>query len=106
MDTTSERLLLSVPQAAALAGLSKTVAYRLAALDELPGLVKLTGCRLMVRRRVLVAWLGGQEPFHLPQTRVPAPATPRRSTGGTRKGSVKLSARGPPGDARRPAGRE
>ncbi len=62
MDTTSERLVLSVPEAAALADLSKTVAYRLAALDELPILVKLPGCRLMVRRKVLEAWLAGAEP--------------------------------------------
>jgi predicted DNA-binding transcriptional regulator AlpA len=54
--------LLSVPEAAALAGLSKSVAYRLVALDRFPGLLRLPGCRLLVRRRVLEAWLAGAEP--------------------------------------------
>jgi excisionase family DNA binding protein len=57
-DPRSKRLL-SVPEAAALAGLSKSVAYRLAAADELPGLVKLPGCRMLVRRHALEAWLAG-----------------------------------------------
>jgi predicted DNA-binding transcriptional regulator AlpA len=51
--------LLSVPAAAALAGLSKSVAYRLVARDCFPGLLRLPGCRLLVRRRVLEAWLAG-----------------------------------------------
>jgi predicted DNA-binding transcriptional regulator AlpA len=68
-------LLISVPEAATLAGLSKAAAYRLAALDALPGLVKLPGCQLMVRRRVLEAWLGGTEvpqPSLRPGHRAPA----------------------------------
>jgi len=55
----TDRALLTVPEAAALAGLSKAVAYRLAAEDRLPGLLKLPGRRLRVRRRVLEAWPAG-----------------------------------------------
>ena len=69
--------LLSVPQAAALAGLSKSVAYRLVAQDCFPGLLRLPGCRLLVRRRVLEAWLAGAEPREPPEAHVhggwPAP---------------------------------
>lgn len=61
MNEPSERALLSVPEAAALAGLSKSVAYQLVAQDRLPGLVKLPGRRLLVRRQVLEAWLAGRE---------------------------------------------
>ncbi len=64
MKTTSDaadRPLLSVTQAAKLAGLSTTVAYRLAAGGALPGLVRLPGARLLVRRRVLEAWLSGED---------------------------------------------
>lgn len=57
-----DRPLVSVAQAAALAGLSKSVAYRLAAAGALPGLVRLPGARLLVRRRVLEAWLAGSQP--------------------------------------------
>lgn len=64
-----DRPLVSVAQAAALAGLSKSVAYRLAAAGVLPGLVRLPGARLLVRRRVLEAWLAGSQPA--------APAEPR-----------------------------
>jgi predicted DNA-binding transcriptional regulator AlpA len=65
--------LLSVPEAAALAGLSKAAAYRLAAAGELPGLVQFPGCQLMVRRRVLEAWLEGTElPAAPPPQRAPA----------------------------------
>jgi predicted DNA-binding transcriptional regulator AlpA len=72
--------LLSVPEAAALAGLSKAAAYRLAAADELPGLVRLPRCQLMVRRRVLEAWLEGAEHPDAPsRPRLPAPAPKRRA---------------------------
>ena len=54
-----ERPLISVARAAELAGLSKSVAYRLAAAGALPGLVRLPGMRLLVRRRVLEDWLAG-----------------------------------------------
>lgn len=54
------RPLVSVAEAADLAGLSKSVAYRLAAAGTLPGLVRLPGSRMLVRRRVLEAWLSGE----------------------------------------------
>jgi len=57
------RPLISVAEAAALAGLSKTVAYRLAAAGTLPGLVRLPGARMLVRRRVLEDWLCGTDQF-------------------------------------------
>ena len=60
MNDSPERALLSVPEAAALAGFSRAVAYRLVREDRLPGLVKLPGRRLRVRRRVLEAWLAGE----------------------------------------------
>jgi excisionase family DNA binding protein len=60
-DTATDRALLTVPEAAALAGLSKAVAYRLAAEDRLPGLLRLPGRRMRVRRRVLEAWLAGDD---------------------------------------------
>jgi predicted DNA-binding transcriptional regulator AlpA len=56
-----DRPLVSVPEAAALAGLTRSMAYRLASAGVLPGLVRLPGARLLVRRRVLEAWLSGIE---------------------------------------------
>jgi excisionase family DNA binding protein len=53
-----DRPLLSVTEAAALAGLSRSVAYALARAGQLPGLVAIEGHRYLVRRRVLEAWLG------------------------------------------------
>jgi len=61
VDDSPERALLSVPEAAALAGFSRAVAYRLVREDRLPGVVRLPGRRLRVRRRVLEAWLAGGE---------------------------------------------
>lgn len=61
VQETNHRPLVSVSEAATLAGLSKSVAYRLAAAGVLPGLVRLPGARLLVRRRVLEAWLAGTE---------------------------------------------
>lgn len=55
----TDRPLLTVSEAATLTGLSKAVTYRLAAEDCLPGLLRLPGRRLMVRRKVLEAWLAG-----------------------------------------------
>lgn len=55
------RLLMGIAEAAALAGLSKSAAYRLAAAGALPGLVRLPAARLLVRRRVLEAWLDGAD---------------------------------------------
>jgi excisionase family DNA binding protein len=57
-----DRALLSISEAAAVAGLSTSVAYRLARQDRLPGLVRLPGRQLLVRRPVLEAWLTGREP--------------------------------------------
>ncbi len=61
VQETADRPLVSVTEAATLAGLSKSVAYRLAAAGVLPGLVRIPGARLLVRRRVLEAWLAGVE---------------------------------------------
>ena len=65
--------LVSIGEAADIAGLSKSVAYRLAAAGTLPGLVRLPGSRMLVRRRVLEAWLGGVGDEHAP----PAEGEPR-----------------------------
>jgi excisionase family DNA binding protein len=64
MSAPPDRALLTVTEAAKLAGLAKSVAYRLAAQNELPGLVKLPGCQMLVRRRVLEAWLDGRHSGH------------------------------------------
>jgi len=56
----AQRPLVSIAEAAELAGLSKSVAYRLATARTLPGLVRLPGSRVLVRRRVLEAWLCGE----------------------------------------------
>jgi len=55
----AQRPLLSVPQAAALLGISVTAAYRWLERGELPGAVHVGG-RWWVRRRVLEAWLHGE----------------------------------------------
>jgi excisionase family DNA binding protein len=52
--------LLSVAEAARHLGISESAAYRLAASDALPGLVRLPGARMRVRARVLEAWLSGE----------------------------------------------
>jgi excisionase family DNA binding protein len=51
--------LLSVAEAAQRLGISESAAYRLAASDALPGLVRLPGARMRVRAHVLDAWLNG-----------------------------------------------
>jgi len=58
---TTDRPLMSISEAAEFAGLSKSAAYRLAAAGTLPGLVRLPGARMLVRRRVLENWLEGYE---------------------------------------------
>ena len=58
-QATIDKPLVSVGEAADIAGMSKSVAYRLAAAGTLPGLVRLPGSRMLVRRRVLEAWLSG-----------------------------------------------
>ena len=55
------RPLIPVARAAELGGISRSLAYRLAAADALPGLVRLPGAQLLVRRRVLEAWLAGMD---------------------------------------------
>lgn len=55
-----DKPLLSIREAAAVAGWSPSVAYQLAREGRLPGLVVLPGHRLLVRRRVLDAWLAGE----------------------------------------------
>lgn len=70
-----DRPLVTVPEAAALAGLTRSMAYRLASAGVLPGLVRLPGARLLVRRRVLEAWLSGNESVGAEQ----APRQPRPS---------------------------
>ncbi len=61
-----QRPLVSVGEAGDLLGISESAAYRLAAADALPGLVRLPGARMRVRARVLEAWLNGQEPSAAP----------------------------------------
>lgn len=55
--------IIGVSEAAALMGVTRDRAYTMAAAGTLPGLVKLPGCRLMVRRAVLEAALRGEAPW-------------------------------------------
>ena len=71
---TGDRPLVSVAEAATLAGHSKSVAYRLATAGLLPGLVRLPGAQLLVRRRVLEAWLAGVEAEDVKGSAVEMPA--------------------------------
>jgi len=54
------KALIGIRDAAALAGLSVSDTYRRARAGALPGLVSVPGHRLLVRRRVLEAWLAGE----------------------------------------------
>ncbi len=56
----ADRPLLTVPQAAVHLGISESAAYRWLDRGELPGAVHVGG-RWWVRRRVLLAWLEGEE---------------------------------------------
>lgn len=56
-----DKPLLSVREAAGLLGVSEATARRLARTGNLPGLLSIPGHRLLVRRRVLEAWLAGQD---------------------------------------------
>lgn len=62
MVTTEQPMLLKVPEAAALLGLSERTAYRLASQGQLPG-IKRFGRSVYVVRAVLEAWLqsGGHD---------------------------------------------
>jgi len=55
-NSTGQRPLISVSQAAALLGISLSAAYRWRERDELPSAVHVGG-RWWVRRHVLEAWL-------------------------------------------------
>jgi len=58
-NSTGQRPLISVSQAAALLGIGVTAAYRWLERGELPGAVHVGG-RWWVRRHVLEAWLSGK----------------------------------------------
>ena len=53
--------LLTLPETMALTGFSRTRTYEAAREGTLPGLVRLAGHRMLVRRRVLEAWLDGHD---------------------------------------------
>jgi predicted DNA-binding transcriptional regulator AlpA len=55
--------LLTLPETMALTGFSRTRTYEAAREGTLPGLVRLAGHRMLVRRRVLEAWLEGRGPL-------------------------------------------
>ena len=55
----TDPLVLSVPEAAELLGISRDLAYDLARRGELPGAVQL-GRRWVVSRPKLLAWLGAE----------------------------------------------
>jgi len=61
MSYTVDKPLLTIREAAAMAGLSVSDVYRRARAGALPGLVAVPGHRQLVRRRVLQAWLDGQD---------------------------------------------
>lgn len=63
---TTEKPLISIARAAEIAGITESTAYRWLRRGELPGAL-VVGGRWRVRRRVLQAWLDGQEyasPLH------------------------------------------
>ena len=78
----NRRPLISVEAAAGLIGVSRSVAYRWARLNCLPGAVLVAG-RWYVRRAVLLAWLEGTDGTASPPTdemvdaRQQPPADPR-----------------------------
>ena len=61
--------------------ISRSAAYRLAAVGALPGLTKLPGSRMWVRTAAFLDWLNGQErdgaqPAELPSRRAKESACP------------------------------
>jgi predicted DNA-binding transcriptional regulator AlpA len=56
--------LLTLPETMFLTGFSRTRTYEAAREGTLPGLVRLAGHRMLVRRRVLEAWLDGRDAGH------------------------------------------
>ena len=61
MVDTNQRLALSIPEAAAELGISKTLAYSLAREGKLPGCLKVSRRRLVVSRYQLEAYLRGED---------------------------------------------
>ena len=59
MDS-NQKLVLSIPEAAAALGISKTLAYSLARQGKLPGCLKVSRRRLIVSRFQLEAYLRGE----------------------------------------------
>lgn len=57
MVDSNEKLVLSVPEAAAALGISKTLAYSLARQGKLPGCLKISQRRLVVSRFQLESYL-------------------------------------------------
>ena len=58
---TSERLTLSIKEAAAMLGISKNLAYDLAKRGELPGAIKLGQKRIVVSRMMFENLLRGDD---------------------------------------------
>jgi excisionase family DNA binding protein len=56
----SQKLTLTIPEAAAELHISKTLAYELARRGELPGCIKVSRRRLIVSRFQLEAYLRGE----------------------------------------------
>lgn len=54
-----DKRLLTLSETMALTGFSRTRTYEAAREGTLPGLVRLDGHQMLVRRRVLEAWLDG-----------------------------------------------
>ncbi len=55
-----ERLTVTIPEAAAMLGISRNLAYDLAKRGVLPGVIRLGSKRLVVSRRVLERVLCGE----------------------------------------------
>lgn len=60
MVDNNRRLTLSIPEAAAELGISKTLAYSLARQGKLPGCLKVSQRRLIVSRYQLETYLRGE----------------------------------------------
>jgi predicted DNA-binding transcriptional regulator AlpA len=56
--------LLTLPETMLLTGFTRTRTYEAAREGTLPGLVRLAGHRMLVRRRMLEAWLDGRDTGH------------------------------------------
>jgi excisionase family DNA binding protein len=58
---TVERQTVSVPEAAAILGISRTLAFELARRGELPGAIRLGGRTVVSRRELERALRGGRD---------------------------------------------